>query len=248
MSHVRLHPAEGGVRFFLEGKTVIARLDHVTDTHRCTVLGAEGVKVALVEHLLAALHIRGWWRGLVIELSAAELPILDGSAQEWLAALDLLGSPPPPPPPLQVARPWRRAYGSSRVSVTPGARRLCCHIAFDHPAIGEQRWCGGPEGFTALAGARTFGFLSELESLRARGLAGAAGLSNVAVFAEEAPLAPLRFADEPVRHKALDALGDFFLLGRPLQAALRISRGSHRVHSQTMRDMIACGLVNGAHL
>lgn len=246
ISRVRLHPAEGGVRFFFRGKTLAARFEHIADTHRCTVLGGEGVRVALVEHLLAALHIRGWWRGLVIEPSAPELPILDGSAQEWLAALDALGKPPPPPPPLILKEAWHRDYGSSSVSVSPGERELCCHILFEHPAIGEQRWCGGPESFASLASARTFGFVSELDALRAHGLAGAAGLDNVAVFAEHAPLAPLRFADEPVRHKALDALGDFFLLGRPLQAALTVSRGSHGVHRWAMRDMTACGLVNGA--
>lgn len=245
-SQVRLRPDAGGVRFFLQGESVPARLEQVVDTQRCTVLGRGGVRVALVEHLLAALHIRGWWRGLAIELSAPELPILDGSAKEWLEALDSLGDPPPPPTPLRVARSWKRDYGLSSVRVRPGAQRLCCLVAFDHPAIGVQRWCGGAEDFAALAPARTFGFLSELEPLLARGLAAGASTDNVAVFAERGPLTPLRFVDEPVRHKALDALGDLFLLGRPLAAALELTRGSHEVHRRAMQDMIACGLVNGA--
>jgi UDP-3-O-[3-hydroxymyristoyl] N-acetylglucosamine deacetylase len=245
-SKVRLHPEEGGVQFLLGGKRVPARLEHVVDTRRCTVLGMDAGQVAVVEHLLAALHMRGWWEGLTVEVSAEELPILDGSAIKWCEALDALGAPPPPPPALQMREPflWREGEGS--VSVSPGHRRLCVHVDYAHPAIGEQHWCGGPKDFAALAGARTFGFLSELEILRAHGLALGASLDNVVAFAEQAPLQPLRFKDEPVRHKALDALGDFYLLGRPLHAALSISKASHHIHVQAMREIVARGLVIGA--
>ncbi|MDQ3396379.1 MAG: UDP-3-O-acyl-N-acetylglucosamine deacetylase, partial [Deinococcota bacterium] len=99
--------------------------------------------------------------------------------------------------------------------------------------------CGSDEDFPALATARTFGFLGELGALRARGLASAASLDNALVFTGEGSLTPLRFADEPVRHKALDALGDLFLLGRPLHATISIARGSHKIHSHVMRDMLA---------
>ena len=94
-SKVRLHRDEGAIRFLQNGTYIPASLSNVVATQRSTTLGCEGAKVALVEHLLAALHVRGWWRDLVIEVSADELPILDGSAAPWLEAVDSLGSTSP---------------------------------------------------------------------------------------------------------------------------------------------------------
>ncbi|MDQ3396380.1 MAG: UDP-3-O-acyl-N-acetylglucosamine deacetylase, partial [Deinococcota bacterium] len=125
---VRLHPGEGEVRFLVGGVSIPARIAYVTDTNRCTTLGKDGARLALVEHLLAALHIRGWWRGLTIEASAPELPILDGSAQGWLEAVTALGAPPPPPPALSVKEEHRWRFGASSVTVGPGERRLCSEI------------------------------------------------------------------------------------------------------------------------
>ena len=232
---VRLHVAEGGVRFRRGAREVPARLAFVTDTARCTTLGADGARVALVEHFLAALHVRGWWRGLIIEASADELPILDGSAAPWLPLIDALGPPPPPPQGWEVKKPTAFSLGETHFALTPGRPELNVSIHFSHPAIGRQRWCGTPEAYDTLLSARTFGFLSELEALRARGLATAAGPENAIVFGDEAPLQPLRYSDEPVRHKALDWLGDSFLLGRPLLGQLEVVRGSHGAHVTFLR-------------
>jgi UDP-3-O-[3-hydroxymyristoyl] N-acetylglucosamine deacetylase len=89
--------------------------------------------------------------------------------------------------------------------------------------------------------------LSELSALRAQGLAAAASPTHVIVFDQEGPLTELRYADEPVRHKALDALGDFHLLGRPLAGSLTIARGSHGAHIDFMRELLAFGVLTGAH-
>jgi UDP-3-O-[3-hydroxymyristoyl] N-acetylglucosamine deacetylase len=237
-SWVRLHRAEGTVRFRRAGVEIPARLEYVAETKRSTTLAHRGYGVTTAEHLLAALHIRGWWEGLVIEVSADEVPILDGSAAPWLGAVDDLGPPPPAPPGFVVSQPFAWRQGETRLRVTPGAPRLCAEIFFDHPAILQQRWCGGPEAFTELAGARTFGFLSDLEKLRAGGLATAASLDNAVVYGDEGPLAPLRMPDEPVRHKALDALGDLYLLGRPLVGALEVVRGSHGAHVHFARALL----------
>jgi len=237
-SWVHLHPAEGPVRFRRGKEEIPARLEFVTDTRRSTTLARGGYQVATVEHLLAALSVRGWWRGLVIEVSADEVPILDGSAAPWLGLIDALGAPPPPPPGYVVSETFTLQAGESRCRVTPGSTHLCAEIHFEHPAIGAQRWCGPPESFETLLSARTFGFLSELEALRARGLATAASLENAVVFGDEGPLAPLRALDEPVRHKALDALGDFYLLGRPLLGGLEVVRGSHGAHTHFARTML----------
>jgi len=237
-SWVHLHPADGEVRFRRGRQEIPAHVDFVVNTLRGTTLGAGGYQVATTEHLLAALHVRGWWRGLVIEVSADELPILDGSAAPWLGLVDALGPPPPPPEGFQIASPLSLQLGETQLKLSPGSPSLCAEIAFAHPAILTQRWCGPPERYAELLSARTFGFLSDLEELRARGLATAASLENAIVFGSEGPLSPLRFADEPVRHKALDALGDLYLLGRPLLGALEVVRGSHHAHVHLVRTLL----------
>lgn len=237
-SWVHLHRAEGPVRFRRGKQEIPARLEYVTGTQRSTTLGSGGYGVTTVEHLLAALYVRGWWEGLVIEVSADELPILDGSALPWLSLIDDLGPPPALPQALVVNEPFSVQQGETRLSVRPGPQRLCSEIHFAHPAIGEMRWCGGAEAFGNLLSARTFGFLSDLEQLRASGLATAASLENAIVYGDEGPLTPLRVDDEPVRHKALDALGDFYLLGRPLAGELEVVRGSHGAHVHFARALL----------
>lgn len=229
----------GTIRFRRAGREVRAGLEQVVATPRCTVLGADGVRVALVEHLLAALHIAGWWRALVIEVDADELPVLDGSAGPWLAALAELGAPPATPEPLMVEKTLRYQDGTSMVGLEPGPTHLCAEIDFPHPSVGEQRWCGAPERYTELAEARTFGFLAEVEQLRQQGLIAGAGLENAIVFGDAGPLRPLRYPDEPVRHKALDFLGDSFLLGRPIAGRISVVRGSHRLHVAALRHLRA---------
>ncbi|HZW28996.1 MAG TPA: UDP-3-O-acyl-N-acetylglucosamine deacetylase, partial [Trueperaceae bacterium] len=120
-----------------------------------------------------------------------------------------------------------------------GEERLDVSIDFAHHAIGRQRWVGGPDDYHQLAAARTFGLLREAEALRARGLVRGASLEHAIVFADDGPLRPLRFPDEPVRHKALDAIGDLALLGRPLRAHVTLQRGSHSLHHALMSRLLS---------
>jgi UDP-3-O-acyl-N-acetylglucosamine deacetylase len=227
---VRLFRDEGPLRF-RRGRTVIpAALDYVVDTKRTTTLGRGGVRVALVEHLLAALAITGFYHGVVIEVSAEELPILDGSALPFLAAITSLGDAPAPPEPFRLKRPAEYLQGATRICALPGEAQLQVEVDFPHPAIGRQCWRGAPERYCELLPARTFGFLHEADALRKAGLASHVTLENAIVFNDVTSLTPLRFPDEVVRHKALDALGDFCLLGRPLGAHLVVQRGSHHSH------------------
>ncbi|HKI57228.1 MAG TPA: UDP-3-O-acyl-N-acetylglucosamine deacetylase [Trueperaceae bacterium] len=236
---VTLHRVDGPVRFRRNGTDIPATLDAVVDSRRATTLGVGRERIAVVEHLLAALAMRGFWSGVLVEASAPELPILDGSARDWYALAGELADRPPPPPPLRPDASLTLHIDDARAELRPGPAELCYGIAFDHPAIGEQHWCGGPDRYPELVEARTFGFLSELESLISQGLASGANLGNAIVFGEEGPLVPLRAEDEPVRHKALDALGDLFLLARPLDARVAFWRGSHRVHVAFMRELVA---------
>lgn len=244
---VRLYREPGPVRFKRGKLELQPVLKNVIATTRCTVLGKDGLRVATVEHLLAALHITGWWQDLLIEVSGSELPILDGSAAPWLEPLAELGPPPPRPHPLGPREPFSMLLGSTRLALYPGPARLAVEIEFAHPAIGRQRWEGAPENYPALLSARTFGFLHELAVLQAQGLATAASPAHVIVFDQEGPLTELRYADEPVRHKALDALGDFYLLGRPLAGTLAIARGSHSAHIDFMRELLVFGVLTGTH-
>lgn len=242
---VTLHRDEGPVRFLRNGHAIPAHVTSVVDSRRATTLGSGGERVAMVEHLLAALSMRGHWSGVVVEVTADELPILDGSARAWYELAAELGAPNEAPEPLRPHRPLELRARQARVQLVPGEARLCYGIAFEHPAIGEQHWCGGPERFTELLDARTFGLLAEVEALRAKGFAYGANLENAIVFGEEGPLVPLRAENEPVRHKALDALGDLFLLGRPLEARITIWRGSHALHAALMRELLDSTLQPG---
>jgi UDP-3-O-[3-hydroxymyristoyl] N-acetylglucosamine deacetylase len=242
-SRVWLHREPGPLRFRVGDATIVADLSHVGDTERCTVLGGGGARVAVVEHLLAACHALGFWSQLLIEVDGDELPILDGSAAPWAEALGDLGSPPRPPAPWTVERAihWRSGAdgASSEIDIVPGDATLEVSIAFEHPAIGRQRWLGEPSDYRDLVSARTFGFAQELAALQARGLAVGARQGSGILFTDGGTSGPLRAPDEPVRHKALDAVGDLTLLGRPLGGRVRIHRGSHRAHVSAMRHFLA---------
>ncbi len=240
LASVRLHREDGPLRFRLgRGGAVPVGLKHVADTRRCMVLAGEGGRVAMVEHLLAALRVAGFWSGVLIEVDGPELPILDGSAAQYAAAVAELGPPPPAPAALRPTVPVHWASGGSELRFEPGEESLAVEVAFDHPSIGHQCWLGEPTDYAGLLDARTFGFERELAELQRLGLAlGAVEGSGGILFADDGPRTPLRYPDEPVRHKALDALGDLALLGRPLSARVHVIRGSHRAHFLAMQHLL----------
>lgn len=233
---VRLFRSEGPIRFVQNGRRLLPTVEAVIATRGATTLGGNGMRIAMVEHLLAALQVRNIWSGLTIEVEGDELPILDGSAAPWDEALTQLGSFAAAPDALEATAAVEGDDGAT-ASLEPGARSLDASIAFDHPAIGRQRWTGGPERWHELLAARTFGFAAHTEALRAAGLARGATAQNAIVFGDHAPTRPLRFPDEPVRHKALDALGDLYLLGRPFSGRLRVDRAGHDLHGRLVRRL-----------
>ncbi|MDZ7708129.1 MAG: UDP-3-O-acyl-N-acetylglucosamine deacetylase [Trueperaceae bacterium] len=235
---VRLHRYDGPVVLRRAGRTIAPRISAVVGARGATILGADGVRAAMVEHLFAALQIRDVWSGVLIEVDADELPILDGSAAPWYEALNALAPFPPPPEPWRVDAEIRREDGAY-AGVKPGPRELDVQIAFDHPAVGTQAWQGAQDAWPELLAARTFGFARDAATLRAAGLASGAKPENAIVFGDDAPLEPLRFPDEPVRHKALDALGDLYLLGRPFAGRLRVRRGGHDLHHRLVTRIVS---------
>lgn len=226
---VRLHAAEGPVRFKVGQEVFRPVASRVVSTQRCTTLGSNSAQLMTVEHLLAALFIRGIWEGLLIEVDGPEIPILDGSAQEWLGALEQF--PSTQCPKALLAEPLRLEKDGSSIIAQPDASfSLNVTAAFKHPKIGYQQLSCPPVDLKELALARTFGFLRDIQELKAQGLIQGASNENAVIFSEQDSLTPLRLRFEPVYHKALDFLGDLYLAGRPYNGRFTVHRGSHSLH------------------
>lgn len=242
-------PEDTGIYFVrtdLPGKPAIStRAEFVTATTMATVLGGQAFSVSTVEHCLsalAALRIDN----LFIELDGPEIPIGDGSARVFLDAIMKAGF-------VEQNRPRKYAYitepiyygtDEKHAYVTPyNGLRLSCTIDFPHPKIGRQYLDLdiNEEIFDReLASARTFGFLKDVETLRAKGLALGGSLDNAVVLDGEEVLNPegLRFPDECVRHKILDALGDLVTLGMPLMGHVVLHKAGHDVMNHLVRKII----------
>ena len=235
------------MRTDLGGRSVPARAGHVIATRQGTVLGdGSGCTVSTVEHLMATLC------GLeidnaVIELDGPEVPIMDGSSADYVRLIDHVGRRAQDAPRryLEVVKPLELADGERRVRLSPAPRlELAVEIEFDSPVIGRQRIELAPseDVFRAeLADARTFGFLHEVEALRARGLGLGGSLENAVVVDGQSVVNPegLRRPDEFVRHKAVDALGDLYLLGFPLIGRFEAVRAGHALHNAIARELLA---------
>ncbi|MEB3334341.1 MAG: UDP-3-O-acyl-N-acetylglucosamine deacetylase [Cyanobacteriota bacterium] len=207
----------------------------VEDTRLCTSLRLGSRRLATVEHLLAALAGTGVSQA-ELWVEGEEIPLLDGSALPWVeaiaeAGLKALGARPPWP----IADTVTLHQGDSFAVALPAPRpRLAAAVDYPQAAIGRQLFSLEltPEAFVAeLAPARTFGFLEQVEQLRASGLIQGGALDNALVCDGDRWLnPPLRYGDEPVRHKLLDLLGDLALVGIP-QAQVFAYKGSHGLHT-----------------
>lgn len=215
----------------------------VTGTTMCTALGnPAGGQAATVEHLLSALSALGI-DNLLIELDGPELPIMDGSALPFIEALSDVGVQQLPErrQVLVVRRAVRVQYGSSWAELLPDtARRITVSIDFSEQAIGTQSlgFELTPQIYRAeIAPARTFGFAEDLMQLRRRGLALGGSIRNAILVRDGrvANLEGLRFPDEFVRHKALDAIGDLSLAGATVIGHYRGHRPGHRLNVELLR-------------
>jgi UDP-3-O-[3-hydroxymyristoyl] N-acetylglucosamine deacetylase len=245
-----LCPADGdtGIRFLLSnGTEIVADQGSVTGVTLSTVLGdGNGAAVATVEHLLAALHGLGIDNAL-IEIDNPEVPIMDGSASCFVEAIDEAGFAELDSPRrfLKVLKPVRVEDGTAYGELTPhNGFHLDVEIEFDTPLIGTQRIeiDLNPGSFRReLARARTFGFMKDVERLWASGLALGASLENTVAIGDDRVInrEGLRFSDEFVRHKALDAVGDLALAGAPILGAFRSHRGGHRLNTLVLKALFA---------
>jgi UDP-3-O-[3-hydroxymyristoyl] N-acetylglucosamine deacetylase len=220
------------IRIRTQKTEIMLVAESVIDTTLATKLGYRGARVSTVEHLLAALYVLGHWRGFVIEVDGPEIPILDGSGLGWALALAELTPEPTPNPfnPYDTAVEIRGGYVGLESFKDGEPMQISVSVGFAHPAIGEQSWTGKQADWLNLLDARTFGFEREIERLWASGRGLGAREDNAVVYNETGPSVPTRGADEVVRHKALDLLGDLYLVGRPLQAHVVSERASHEAH------------------
>ncbi len=241
-------PANTGIVFHqgADAVRIPARAENVVSTVLATTLGLEGQRISTVEHVVAALAGLGLDNAF-IAVEGSELPIVDGScrpfveriledgvleqrAERWVQV---------------VRRPFTVRDGVKEATLWPAPTfRISYSIDFAHPAIGEQRWNGvvSPAVFAReIAPARTFGFLRDVERLKAAGLALGGSLENAVVLDDERVLNPggLRFADEFVRHKVLDAIGDLALAGHPIVGHLVAHRSGHDLNQRLVRELLA---------
>ncbi|MEZ5814949.1 MAG: UDP-3-O-acyl-N-acetylglucosamine deacetylase [Alphaproteobacteria bacterium] len=224
-----------------------ARWDAVVDTQLCTVIGNEdGITVGTIEHLMSAL--RGCnVDNARIELDGAEVPVMDGSAMPFVKLIEDAGLQ-------EQAAPRRAIRILKEVSVEKDGKTVTLKpangavfggaIDFDHPEIGEQKFetrlLNGNFKHD-IAQARTFGFLHEVEYMRSKGLALGGSLDNAIVLDQTGVMNPggLRFADEFIRHKLLDAIGDLYLAGGPIIGAYDGYKAGHEMNNLILRALFA---------
>ena len=219
-------------------------------THLATTLGHGAETVDTVEHLLAAFYGLGIDNARV-EVEGPELPGMDGSSATFAHRIRAAGSfeQDVPRRVLRVRRPIEIRDGDRRIRAEPAlGLRISYEIDFDHPCIGHQSlrdFAVYEESFEReIASARTFGFTREVLALWRAGRARGANLDNTVVLGETRVLnrGGLRFADEFVRHKVLDLLGDLALLGSRLQGHVRVERGGHALHQRLVAKLASVEL------
>jgi len=246
-----LAPARPGTgvlfrRTDLDGAEVPARYDTVAETNLGTMLAAGRAKVGVVEHLMAAVA-GAEIDDLLVILDGPEPPILDGDALSYLDLLDKAGLKEQPAPrgAIKVLRRVEVTHKDGRAALAPAdAAFFDMEIEFPSAAVGKQRYAFvfSPQGFRReIAPARTFGFLTELEMLKEMDRGHGASLENTLAIDGDKLINPalMRFPDEFVRHKILDAIGDMALAGAPLIARFEGLRSGHALNNALLRALFA---------
>jgi UDP-3-O-[3-hydroxymyristoyl] N-acetylglucosamine deacetylase len=253
---VTLHPADAdaGIVFWRCGidgqsdRALAADFRSVTATEFATVLGdRHGPAISTTEHVLAALHGLGV-DNVIVEVDGPEVPIMDGSAGPFVEAIDQAGivKLSAPRRSIKVLKPVKVNANGCYGELRPYSYglRVETEIEFDHPLIGRQTFAMDVDANVfrrELARARTFGFMRDVAKLWGAGYALGASFENTVVVAENRVLNAegMRFPDEFVRHKAVDAIGDLTLAGAPLIGAYRSVRGGHKLNHAVVSALMA---------
>jgi len=248
--NLRLKPAPENtgyifVRTDLDNFEIPASVEYISHCSYATTLLRKGVLLSTCEHLLSALRGAGV-DNCFIELDNIEIPIMDGSSENFIELLERaeIFVQIAPRHYLKILERVEFEQGDRKMSVEPSdAFEIECMIDFPHPFINRQKYHfkmqNGSFG-REIASARTFGFTQEIEMLRKANLALGGSLDNAIVLTPEGMLNenPLRFTDEFVRHKILDIIGDFALLGMPVLGKVKAEKSGHAVHALLMSKLL----------
>jgi UDP-3-O-[3-hydroxymyristoyl] N-acetylglucosamine deacetylase len=227
---------------------IAARADSVGETRLCSCLVKGDVKVYTVEHLMSALAGLGI-DNVYVDLDGPEVPIMDGSAAPFVLLLQQAGIEEQGAPKrfLRLKKRIEARDGDKWAALEPyEGFKLSFSIVYDHPVIEKSNTSltvdfAQTSYLKEVARARTYGFMQDLEDLRESSLALGGGLENALVLDEYRVLNTdgLRFADEFIRHKALDAIGDLYLIGKPLLAAFSAHKSGHALNNRLLRALMA---------
>jgi UDP-3-O-acyl N-acetylglucosamine deacetylase len=238
-------PANQGILFTgISGDvTLPAHLDYVGSTGYATSLRSKGFAIGTVEHFLAVMHSYGI-TNLLVKVQG-EVPIMDGSALEFCQAIEEAGIEEQAQECAEIVidKPYEvRAKNGESISIVPAETFSVRYLLRYPDPVGEQVHAytyGGPEFFrTEIAPARTFGFLRDIEKLQTMGLAGGGKLNNCIIIGDDKIInTDLRYPNEFARHKILDILGDFYLLGRPIRGAISASMTGHSDNIALLRQI-----------
>jgi UDP-3-O-[3-hydroxymyristoyl] N-acetylglucosamine deacetylase len=250
---VELHPVPAGrgitfVRSDLGGLRIPALQASTTALDHATTVGKDDVQVGTVEHLLAAIMACGI-TDVDIHIDGPEVPIIDGSSLPFMHLIDAAGTRElgAEIPVLRLREPVEIVDGEKSIRIVPASRLVIKYrIDFDHPVIGRQAMQfdfdddrGHDNFLRKIAPARTFGFMRDVEKLRAAGLARGGSVENAIVLDDRGVMnGPLRFKDEFVRHKILDLIGDLALVGAPIAGEITAHRAGHAMHSAFVAKLL----------
>ncbi|UWF58299.1 UDP-3-O-acyl-N-acetylglucosamine deacetylase [Brucella sp. 2716] len=249
----RLLPADAdtGILFqrsdIKDSAPVRAHVSQIGATDLCTSLGAREARIDTVEHLMAAITALGI-DNLVVEIEGPEVPILDGTSARFIEAVDSVGVVTQDAKRrfIRILKTVRVETGNSWGEFRPyDGTRFEVEIDFECPLIGRQKFAHDVDEETfrkELSTARTFGFMKDVERLWAAGLALGASLDNSLVIGDDNSIVNadgLRFKDEFVRHKTLDAVGDLALAGLPFIGCFSSYRGGHRLNSEAVKALLS---------
>ena len=249
--HLKIHPAHEnhGIKFkrtdIPESPSIPAIFSRVVDTSLATVIGQDGCIVSTIEHLMASFSGLSVDNALV-ELNSYELPIMDGSAGPFTRLINSAGIRVQKAPRFffMAKAPLKLEKNGKSVAIYPSQeRRITYTIAFDHPLVKTQSYSillTGDRFEHEIAQARTFGFYHEIEYLKKFGLARGGSLDTAVVLDHEKILNPggLRYPDEFVRHKILDCIGDFSLLGMPIMGHIEVYKSGHAFNHEFLKNFL----------
>jgi UDP-3-O-[3-hydroxymyristoyl] N-acetylglucosamine deacetylase len=226
-------------------RKILARWDHVVDTKLCTVIGNDhGARIGTIEHLMAALRAYDI-DNAYIEIDGAEVPVMDGSSDSFVFLIEMAGvkSQKKARRIIEIIRPVEVSVEGKLARLTPSTEtKFSFEINFSHKPIAEQSYeiTLSPKGFkNEISRARTFGFFEEIDQLRKMGLALGGSLENAIVVKGNHILNEdgLRYSDEFVRHKLLDAVGDLALAGAPILGHFHGHCSGHSLNNQLLREV-----------